>query len=182
MTLKNRINAAKAVLSDGKSRLIVLSVAFVAILAIFVGILKVKKTSNLSGGERSSIVAGVPNIESIPGMGNPTREYVQLQEQQNAQLAEQALAEGKVALPTVVRTTYIDSGVNLDGIGSVSGEGCNIDELKRAKISGVKASELKCKGCSLDALKAAGFLEATSAKPRDKSCWFWCRRVKISWF
>ena len=71
MTLKNRINAAKAVLSDGKSRLIVLSIAFVAILAIFVGILKIKKTSNLSSGEHSSIVTGVPDIESIPGMGNP---------------------------------------------------------------------------------------------------------------
>lgn len=158
------MNAAKAVLADGKSRVIVLSIAVIAILAVVIGVLKFRKANSLPKGIQSSISTGVPNIKSIPGMGDPTREYAKLQEQQNAQLAEQALAENKVALPTVVRTTYINSGVSLNDLGTVSGEGCNIDELQRAKQAGVQASELRCRGCSLDALRAAGFSASELAK------------------
>ena len=156
MGLSNRVSNLKKSLSDSKTRAVVVIVAVIVVVTLAIAAIKFRNFSN-SSVTTSSIAAGVPAIESIPGVGQPTREYTKLQEQENFILAQEAMIKGTAAMPTVVRTTYLDTGVSGDFVGATSAEGCGVEELKRAREAGVKAEELRCRGCSLAALKAAGF-------------------------
>lgn len=156
--IDNIINA----FSNTKIRVLFV-VIFVAILfAAGISYIRFKQLQQQSGAEGSAAVARAPTITSIPGVGQePPREYVQLQETQNLKQAQVAEAQGTSAVPTITRVTYIQSGVAGD-TGAASG--CSAEELKRARNSGVAASELRCRGCSLAALKAAGY---TAGELRD---------------
>lgn len=159
MALTDKINTAKEVLGDTRSRMVVIILSLIVVIVMVIAFIKFKRASAPPSGLGSSVTE-TPNISSIPGLGNPSREYAKLQEQQNANLASEAKRKGTSAIPTLVRTTYIDSGVSDDQSGSTSAEGCGIEELKRARASGVTASELRCRGCSAAALKAAGYSAA----------------------
>lgn len=158
MALRDRIDNAKRALADSKIRMIVVILAVIAIVILAVAIIKFKRSQLPATGLESSITRA-PEISSIPGVGQPTREYAKLQEQQNLELAEEAARKGTSAIPTVVRTTYLDVGVSPDlseKAGATSAAGCDIQDLKRARLAGVTASELRCRGCSVSALKTAG--------------------------
>ena len=160
MAMNDKLNNAKMVLADSRSRLVVVALGVVAILALGIAYMKFRVSKLPPAGVGSNISAAVPEITSIPGVGQPTREYAKLQEQQNEQLAREAAKKGTSSMPTVVRTTYIDSSVSTDlsdQSGATSLAGCSVEELKLARGSGVSATELRCRGCSLAALKAAGF-------------------------
>ncbi|MBU0743829.1 MAG: hypothetical protein KKE11_00445 [Gammaproteobacteria bacterium] len=159
MTLNDKVNTAREVLADTKSRMIIVILVIIVIAVLGIAYFKFKRSSVAPAGMGSSL-AGAPNIVSIPGMGQPTREYAKLQEQQNLDLATEAARKGTSAMPTVVRTTYLDAGVSSDlkkGSGATSTSGCSVEDLKRARDSGVDVTELRCRGCSLAALKDAGF-------------------------
>ena len=159
MALKDKINTAKDVFSNTRSRMVVIILITIVVLVLVIAYVKFKR-SQLPPAGLGSAMTGVPGITSIPGIGQPTREYAKLQEQQNVELAKEAAHKGTSAMPTVVRTTYLDVGVSADlskQSGATSVAGCGVEELKRAHAAGVTASELRCRGCSVAALMAAGF-------------------------
>lgn len=142
-------NIGKA-FANPKIRGIFIVFVLAAVVILGISYLRLKSTAT-PGVASASRVGGAPAIESIPGSANASREYVKLQEEQNVRLAEEATKRGTAAIPTITRTTYVDSGVG----GDISG--CSIEDLNRARSAGVTAAELRCRGCSLTALKAAGF-------------------------
>lgn len=159
MAFKDKMNNAKQAFSDSRSRMIIVILVIIVVAVLGITYFKFKRNKLPPAGLQSSVMRA-PSITSIPGMGQPTREYAKLQEQQNAELAAEAARKGTSAIPTVVRTTYLDTGVSSDLSGATSAAGCGVEELKRARAAGVTASELHCRGCSLQALKAAGFTAA----------------------
>lgn len=96
-----------------------------------------------------------PGIESIPGAGQTTTEYVKIQERQNILAAQQAAQQGTSAVPTITRVSYFGPGEFL--APGATKPGCTPDDLRRARLAGVTADELRCKGCTLAELRAAGF-------------------------
>ena len=149
-----RLDNMKSTFANAKSRAIVSVVLVVLIIASSLGYLQLrhKMQSNAGGG---ASVQAAPQIAAIPGVGDPSRQYVKLQEQQNAQLSEEALKKGTAAVPTLIRTTYLDTGV-----AAGDKDACSVEELTKARNAGVTAAELRCRGCNLAALKAAGFTAA----------------------
>lgn len=97
-----------------------------------------------------------PNIESIPGIVTPSRDYVKTQEAQNILGAEIAAKQGMSSVPTVTRASY-QSGEEFNVGKDNNSPECSVDELRRARLAGVKAEELRCKGCGAVALRAAGY-------------------------
>lgn len=146
-----RIDNITKTFADPKIRGIFIVLTILLLLAIGIGYLRYK-AAGPAGALPAAKVAPTPSVESIPGAGEASREYVQLQEQQNVQLAEEAARRGTAAVPTVTRVTYLESGV-----GGGEASGCSSEELKRSRNAGVTAAELRCRGCSLAALRAAGF-------------------------
>lgn len=159
MAIQDKLKNAGAVFSDSKARTIFLVVFAILIVSFIVGYIKLKQMT-ATGPAAGSTVAEAPSIQSIPGMGQPTREYAKLQETQNIQLAAEAQRKGTAAIPTIIRTTYLESGVS-KGLspteGVAGGAGCSADDLRRARAAGVTTEELRCRGCNLSALKAAGY-------------------------
>lgn len=151
---QNLVNA----LNDSRSRTILVLVLIILLVFTLVGYVKIKRMVR-PGAVGGSNVLGVPNISSVPGLGEPTREYAKLQEQQNADLAKEATQQGTAAIPTIVRTTYLDNGVGV-GYDTQESQSCGVEALGKARSAGVTAAELRCRGCSLAALKAAGFTAA----------------------
>ena len=162
MNLTEKIaNVGKAV-SDSKIRVLLLFLVVSATLAAGIAYLKLRP-GRAQGPASASAVVSAPNISSIPGVGQPSREYVKLQEQENLELAQAAAKKGISAIPTVVRSTFLEQGVSADlsaNSGATSVAGCGVEELTRARAAGVTAAELRCRGCSVAALKAAGFSAA----------------------
>ncbi len=124
-------------------------------------------------------VSGGPDIQSIPGAGNPSDRYVQTQNLQNNLLAEKARQSAGSSIPTVTRPNFMG---NLSQFGESAPShskntarpkncpikkvvvmfrpnpaNCAINNLKIARQAGVTAEELACQGCSLPALKMAGY-------------------------
>ncbi|EKE01387.1 MAG: hypothetical protein ACD_21C00147G0006 [uncultured bacterium] len=159
MALQDRLNNAKQSLSDTRTRVVIIILMVIVIVTLVVSYVKFKRSQKPAAGLQSEVTEA-PDITSIPGLGQPTREYAKLQEQQNLELAAEAAKKRTAAIPTVVRTTYLDVGVSSDlseKSGATSVAGCSVEDLTRARVAGVVSSELRCRGCSLASLKAAGF-------------------------
>lgn len=144
----------------GKNR-IMLFIA-ITIVAILVGIGYWQSKNKSPGPTPSAMVAEAPKIESTPGVGKaPPREYIKLQQQQNAQEVAEAQKKGTSAVPTIIRASYLGDDVNKgnpDADATKGGiSGCDLTSLRRAKQAGVSSVELRCKGCSAAALRAAGY-------------------------
>lgn len=152
---------------SGKNR-IMLFIAIV-VVAILVGIGYWQSKNTSPGPVPAAMVAEAPKIDSTPGVGRaPPREYIKLQQEQNAQEVAEAQKKGTSAVPTIIRASYLGDDVNKGNVdtdntkGGVSG--CDLTSLSRAKQAGVSAVELRCKGCSAAALRAAGY---TAGELRD---------------
>lgn len=136
---------------NAKGRAILFFIIVIVLVSIVIGYLLYRKHASTVTNKAN--LQGAPSIESIPGVGSTSTEYVKLQEQQNIQQAQAAEQQGTSAVPTITRTSYFGPGE----FGSTAHKGCNPDELRRARAAGVTAEELRCKGCSLAELKAAGY-------------------------
>lgn len=137
---------------SAKSRAALFFFAVVLITGLLIGYIVYKRHTGL---QATAGLAGTPSIQSIPGVGKTSSEYVRLQEQQNIQQAQQAQQQGTASVPTITRTSYF--GPNQFQTMAPGRPGCNPDELRRARAAGVTAEELRCKGCSLAELRAAGY-------------------------
>ena len=109
------------------------------------------------GVESKAVLTKPPSIGSVPGEAT-TPEYARTVEQENIRLAEEAAKTGGSSVATIVRPSFAGAG---DFESSDSAQpGCSMEELKRARDAGVKASELKCRGCTAKQLREAGYTAA----------------------
>jgi intracellular multiplication protein IcmE len=154
---------------NAKVRLVIAAVAVVGIA--FTGIAMWQASAKRAALGNAMNVSGAPEIESVPGAGNPTAEYVKQQDRENAKSAEAARDLGTSSVPTINRGSFVGS---IDAFGQLPAapsqcpidpatlpapdpQACTVDSLQRARESGVRALELRCKGCTCPSLKMAGY-------------------------
>jgi len=140
--------------SNTKMRVIIL--LGVAILLVITGVVVWSIRDNHQGASSNVSLKRTPNVESIPGVTTPSRDYVKTQEEKNILNARRAAKEGTASVPTVTRASYKNSD-EFAAVAENKTSACSIDELRRARLAGVKAEELRCKGCGAKAMRAAGF-------------------------
>lgn len=150
-----RIDNITKAFANPRIRGIFITIFVLMIIAVSMGYFRLKTVRTPDAGGEAR-VANTPSIGSIPGTGTASREYVKLQEQQNALLSEEALQQRKASIPTLTRATYLETGMSSNAANEEGGS-CSVEELKSAREVGVAVEELRCRGCSLAALKGAGF-------------------------
>lgn len=165
--MKNQ-NTKISFLRSAKVRVIIAAVVVVGVATA--GLLTWQASIKRNALQSMANVSGAPMIESIPGAGNPTTQYVKQQDIENVKKAELARAEGTSSVPTINRGSFVGS---IDTFGQLTAQSqcpidpsslpapdpknCTVDSLQRARESGVRALELRCKGCTCPALKMAGY-------------------------
>lgn len=139
----------KSLFTNSRSRIIILFTMAILFIAIMIGFSKFFK-SNQSDDSTSS-VRSAPGIQSIPGALNPTVQYAKLQEAQNINQAQTALIKGSSAIPTIVRSQELGTGVNVIGAQPGSG-GLGFSSLSLESQAGSPKSawlqELQNSSCS----------------------------------
>lgn len=95
-TLKNLGN----LFADVKTRTIFLVTGGILLTAIIVGVIGFSRSGNQ--GQAASTVIGPGNITSIPGTANVSPQVAQVQSSLNTQRYNQALEQGKSAMPSVI--------------------------------------------------------------------------------
>lgn len=154
---------------NAKVRVIVAAVAVVGVATA--GVMTWQASVKRNALQSSVNVSRAPKIESIPGIGNPTAEYVKQQDIENVRKAEEARISGTSSVPTINRGSFVGS---IDTFGQLAAapsqcpidpsslpapdpKSCTVDSLQRARDAGVRALELRCKGCTCPSLKMAGY-------------------------
>jgi intracellular multiplication protein IcmE len=85
MGSRDKIDNVKRALANTKTRMVLIVIMGIFITVLVIAYVKFKRSQAAPAGLQSA-VSGAPEISSIPGMGEPTREYAKLQEQQNLEL------------------------------------------------------------------------------------------------
>ena len=111
----------KELMSNTKSRIIVIATFLVLLLIIVVGFIKLFHRTTGPLGVASDVKNISGGISSVPGALNPTQEYAELQKKQNEELAAAALKTGKSAIPTIIQSHTFGDGVSTVGPKSGSG-------------------------------------------------------------
>jgi intracellular multiplication protein IcmE len=161
---------------QNKTRWVIIAVAVV--LVLIVSFFWYRHNIARQGIIGSASLSGAPAISSIPGAGVPSAHYVKTQNLENQAKAQAARETGGSAVPTLVRP---DFSANLNDFEPAMSNrsapaekaqcasahtlvkfkpnplNCTVDNLKAARAAGVTADELACQGCSLTALKDAGY-------------------------
>lgn len=142
--------------SSGRFRTFII---FVVGLVFVIGIMAyLYHRHNAQGGvESAASLARPPSIGSVPGEAT-TPEYARTVEAENIRQAEEAAKKGGSSVATIVRPVF-EGGGEYEATENAK-PGCTMEDLKKARDAGVKASELKCRGCSARELKAAGYTAA----------------------
>ncbi|MGQ3888117.1 type IVB secretion system protein DotG/IcmE [Legionella sp. CNM-1927-20] len=140
----------QALFTNTRSRVIIVFTAILLIIAVLYGLLRFMRASD-EASVSPSAVSSAPNIQSIPGALDPTIQYAKLQEAQNVSQAQTALKTGSSAIPTIVRSQALGSGVQT--IGSQGGEGgLSFTGLNVAEQAGTQRSlwlqDLQNNNCS----------------------------------
>ncbi len=174
--MAEQFEGSQAGFKDTKTRSVLIIIIVILAVAVMIGYFSLRKAVE-SAQQPQGSVPQTPAIQSIPGVGDPSRQYVKLQQQQNVQLAQQAQRTGGSAIPTLTRSTYLGNGdLSSSGTGATS-TGCSIQALTKARAAGVSAFELRCRGCDAAALKAAGY---TAGELRDAG--FTAKQLKDAGF
>lgn len=128
--MASRQENLKSLVTNSKTRIIILFTLFILIGAIAVGYWVLKKNA-LNPTSRAYIAGGGSDIGATPGSTNQTAEYVALQNKENIQRAETAMKTGTSSIPTIVDVKVI--GENAKTIGPQHGTGgIGFDSLNRA--------------------------------------------------
>jgi len=151
--------------SQSRPTMILLSVLGGTVIVILISYLM--SALNLFGDTTSvATIGGTPDIESIPGVGDPSVEYSRLIAEQNKAEVERAVKEDGSSLPTIIRPQYSLATDDFDQQYTDKNrierdvDRCSLENLVKARKAGVSASELKCYGCTLEDLRAAGYTAA----------------------
>ncbi len=150
--LKNLSNAFK----DAKSRTILLILFVIMIIALLVGYFGFTRTEQVGATSRVSLQI-TPKVQSLPGTGEASREYIRKQQDESFQRAQRAAKEGGSAVPSLTRGSYVGPSEFSQTASSSGRPECSLESLRRARAAGVRAEELRCKGCTAAELRAAGY-------------------------
>jgi len=146
----------KALFSNTRSRVIIVFTSIILILAVIIGFLKFTASAELGSGTSSNL-PNAPGIQSIPGALDPTQEYAKLQEAQNLNQAQQAIKTGGSAIPTIIRSQQLGSGVQVIGSQSGNAGGVGFSALTHETEEGNQSSlwiqELQSSSCSKAAVQ-----------------------------
>ena len=149
-----KLDNIKAVVKDTRSRAILIITLIIIIIGVILGYWGLKREgAAIVGGAR--VGGAKPTITSVPGVGEPSREYVKTQQLENLLKAQEAAKKGGTAIPVVTRGGLI--GVGEFRPTTAVEEECSPEALLAARAAGVKAEELRCKGCSAEQLRAARY-------------------------
>lgn len=154
---------------NAKIRMIVVAVA-VVVVAIAAGVIW-HHHREVSEAQGTASVTGAPTVQTLPGTGNPSNQYVKSQNLQNNRQALQARKKATSDVPTLVRPSFIGNpsmfanGNNPHScpINKVvvmykpNPASCSLPNLELARKAGVTAEELRCQACSCPMLKLAGY-------------------------
>lgn len=154
-----------------------------------------RKASALQAG--ASISAG-SDLQALPGVGNPSQEYIKSVQYTNKKNADTAAKKGESNVPTLTKGSFIGNPEDfLNSTGDMTShsckkphkdpQACSVTALKAARKSGVTADELKCKGCQCPALKSVGFTAGDLKKAGFdakglKECGFTAKQLKDAGF
>lgn len=174
-------NNKNSILKIGAKMRIVL--AIVAVVALAGGVMLYihhRSEVNLLN-QGSANVSGTPDIQSIPGAGDPSNQYVNDQNQQNLNLAEKARKNATSFVPTITRPNFVGNPNEFGVLPALTPKApaarqskecpikkvvvmykpnpasCSLNNLRLARKVGVTAEELVCQGCSCPLLKDAGY-------------------------
>lgn len=170
----------KALFTNTRTRIIIAFTLILVLTMIVIGFVKFFSAATPIS-ERSGVQRGAASIRSIPGSLNQTAQYAALQETQNVEQAKEAAAQGKSAIPTIIRSQAFGEGV--EAVGAQGGEGsvgfstlaregegpmstvwfqnlkdqhCSIESMNKAIEAGAVLSDLR-KACTCEQLKRKGF-------------------------
>lgn len=179
ININSKLNS---VIKNPKRRLIIAAAVVVVILGGVIGYWHHRSSENKMQQGHASVLSA-PNIESIPGTGNPSNQYIGNQNLQNQLKELQARKNATSAVPTITRPNFIGNPsafgelptqtTNLTGMSRGNSKecpikkvvvmykpnpaSCSLDNLILARRAGVTAEELVCQGCSCPILKDAGY-------------------------
>src|SRR3990167_970998 len=107
--MPNALKNIKTMMSDSRTRTILIFTILLLVVGIIFGFLKLSGSSKKSGAPGGSAVGNAPNIQSIPGgFDTPeSAEYARLQQQQNQMQAKEASKTGKSAIPTLISSSTL---------------------------------------------------------------------------
>lgn len=129
----------KSLFTNTRTRVIIIFTTILLITAVVIGFVKMKAASNLGVGAEAN-VTNAPGIQSIPGALNPTVQYAKLQEVQNVNQAQSALKTGGSAIPTIIRTQALGTGVQPVGAPTGGQGGVGFATLAREDEAGTQRS------------------------------------------
>ncbi len=172
--MASRKDNLKSLVSNSRTRVIIVFTAFVLIGAGVIGYMQLKK--NVFAPESGARLERAANIGATPGAVNQSAEYAALQNKQNVLKAEKAMQSGTSSIPTIINIKLIDS--NTQGVGPQGGTGgvnlgntseekpiwqqdliaseCDSISLANAVKNGASVLDLR-EQCSCQQLKDYGF-------------------------
>jgi len=156
-------------IKNQKIRMIILAIATACFVAG--GILMWKNHQRNASAPAVASVSAPPKMQSLPGAGDPSNEYIKDQNLDNQKNALKARREGTSAVPTITRPNFVGNAAMFNDSASPrvcpanktvvmyqpNPANCTLESLTLARSAGVTAEELRCQGCPCPALKAAGY-------------------------
>ncbi len=145
----------KALFTNTRTRVIIIFTSVLLLIAVGIGIIKLRSAADVGASATASVSGAPVDIKSIPGALDPTEQYAKLQQVQNVEQAKAAIKTGSSAIPTIIRTQSIGSGVNV--IGPQTSAGVGFSTLARQDEGGVQRSlwlqSLQNSNCSKTVVK-----------------------------
>ena len=172
--MASRKDNLKSLVTNSRTRVIIVFTAFVLIGAGVIGYMQLKK--NVFNAQSGARLEHIGNVGATPGAVNQSAEYAALQNKQNVLKAEKAMQSGTSSIPTIIDIKLIDSstqnvgpqngtgGVNLTGESGekpvwqqdlIASE-CDSISLANAVKNGASVLDLR-EQCSCQQLKDYGF-------------------------
>ena len=135
---------------------------------------------NAAFAPQAEVAEAPSQLHNTPGAGNPSDQYVAVQNAQNALTSAQAKEDQTSAVPTITRSNFVSDPNSFDSANDAANTAantapqscplskvvymyrpnpanCSVENLKLARESGVTATELRCQACGCPALRAAGY-------------------------
>lgn len=170
--------------SNPKARMIIVAVAVVMIGVAIFSIWKYRSKVAMAHMGTADVTSA-PSMQSIPGAGAPSNEYVETQNLQNEKQAREARKNATSSVPTITRPNFKGNPNEFGELPKVeepkkslfntepkpllcplnkvvvmykpNPSACTLENLRLARQAGVEAEELICRGCACPLLKAAGY-------------------------
>jgi intracellular multiplication protein IcmE len=144
----------KALMSNTRTRLIVIFTAVLLVFAVTIGFIKIRNATSTQTLADASLTRSPGNIESIPGGLDPTAQYAKLQEEQNISQAVKASKTGSSAIPTIIRTQALGQGVQTVGPAGGIGFTKLAMDNNGAPLRSLWVQKVKDANCSADSVNA----------------------------